>query len=79
MKPVHCQRVLALPVIACAEIGDGSYKTSSTQVWTAGTGTLTRTGLCSMCDAAIYSNSYGSNEPRPRYHATMQGLVKLLP
>jgi len=51
------------------------YRASTTQVWTPETGTVTRTGLCARCDAAIYGS--GRDNVEHLYHAVADGLILL--
>ena len=74
MSTRTCHRIWGLPVIPCPDVGERSaYRTSNTQVSTS-FGTLTRSGLCSSCDAAVYAD--GSDGKQSYYHAVPNGLVK---
>ena len=77
---MNCKKILGRPVIPFKMNAD--YATSDSQVYVPAIGTLGRTGMCSICDAAIYQQERsGKTFPDSlfgrRFHAADAGLVEL--
>ena len=79
--PGVCSRaggsLIAHPYITC------SYRASESMIHVSGLGTMIRTGLCPLCDAAIYRVQSPGERKTPEnpklYHAVQGGLRDLRP
>lgn len=84
-QPSDCWKVVGLPVLPELGFPSPVYALSTSQFYAEALGsTMGRTGLCSVCDAAIYRReTTGSivflprNLSGPYYHAVEKGLVEL--
>ena len=76
----ECRRVVGRQVVRCDMMP--RYETSVSQLYVPEIGTLSRTGLCSHCDAAIYrkeslNGRFPNNLEGAYYHAVEGGVCAL--